>query len=130
MRWRLVLKEFGPELKYIKGTNNVVADALSHLEFDPAMDAFPLDEEDLPEDAFPIRYRDIAKAQSTDKKLLNNLTKKPTYSKHTFRGGDKNHKLICHNEKISIPLSLQKRIVNWYHKMLCHPGETRTEATI
>ena len=32
MRWRLILEEFGPELKYIKGENNVVADALSCLE--------------------------------------------------------------------------------------------------
>ena len=32
MRWRLVLEEFGPELHYIKGENNVVADALSHLD--------------------------------------------------------------------------------------------------
>ena len=32
MRWRLVLEEFGPELKYIKGENNDVADALSRLE--------------------------------------------------------------------------------------------------
>ena len=31
MRWRLILEEFGPELKYIKGENNVVANALSHL---------------------------------------------------------------------------------------------------
>ena len=31
MRWRLILEEFGPELKYIKGENNVVADALSRL---------------------------------------------------------------------------------------------------
>ena len=29
MRWRLILEEFGPELKYIKGENNIVADALS-----------------------------------------------------------------------------------------------------
>jgi hypothetical protein len=32
MRWRLVLKEYGPEFKYIKGTHNIVADALSRLE--------------------------------------------------------------------------------------------------
>ena len=30
--WRLIIKEFGPELKYIKGENNVVADTLSRLE--------------------------------------------------------------------------------------------------
>ena len=32
MRWRLILEEFGPELKYIKGENNVIADALCRLE--------------------------------------------------------------------------------------------------
>ena len=28
MLWRLILEDFGPELIYIKGKNNVVADAL------------------------------------------------------------------------------------------------------
>jgi hypothetical protein len=28
MRWRLLLEEYSPELKYIKGENNTVADAL------------------------------------------------------------------------------------------------------
>ena len=32
MRWRLILEEFGPELKYIKGENNVVSEALYRLE--------------------------------------------------------------------------------------------------
>ena len=32
MRWRLLLEEYGPELRYIKGENNIVADALSRLE--------------------------------------------------------------------------------------------------
>jgi len=32
MRWRLILEEYGPELHYIKGENNIVADALSRLE--------------------------------------------------------------------------------------------------
>ena len=31
MRWRLIIEEFGPELKYIKGENNILADALSRL---------------------------------------------------------------------------------------------------
>ena len=29
MRWRLILEEYGPELRYTKGENNIVADALS-----------------------------------------------------------------------------------------------------
>jgi hypothetical protein len=31
MRWRLILEEYNPELRYIKGENNIVADALSRL---------------------------------------------------------------------------------------------------
>jgi hypothetical protein len=32
MHWRLVLKEYKPELHYIKGEDNIVADALNCLE--------------------------------------------------------------------------------------------------
>ena len=32
MRWRLILEEFGPQLTYINGEKNIVADALSHLD--------------------------------------------------------------------------------------------------
>ena len=31
MRWRLILEEFGPGIKHIKGEDNVVADAISRL---------------------------------------------------------------------------------------------------
>ena len=33
LRWRLLIEEFGITIKYIKGVNNTVADALSRLEF-------------------------------------------------------------------------------------------------
>jgi hypothetical protein len=28
------------------------------------------------------------------------------------------------------PQALQEQVVDWYHLHLCHPGTTRTEATI
>ena len=31
MRWRLILEEYGVSLTYVKGNNNIVADALSRL---------------------------------------------------------------------------------------------------
>jgi hypothetical protein len=34
MRWRLYIEEYSPDLHYIKGTHNVVADALSCLEIE------------------------------------------------------------------------------------------------
>jgi hypothetical protein len=33
-RWRLLLEEYGPEIVYIKGIHNTVADAISGLEYD------------------------------------------------------------------------------------------------
>ncbi len=36
-RWRLLLKEYGPEIIYIKGIHNTVADAVSQLEYDPSI---------------------------------------------------------------------------------------------
>ena len=44
MRWRLILEEFGPELKYIRGENNVVADALSRLERFPNQEILNISE--------------------------------------------------------------------------------------
>ena len=34
MRWRLLIEEFGPEFRHIKGKHNLIADALSRLELD------------------------------------------------------------------------------------------------
>ena len=31
VRWRMVIEDFGPEIIYIKGNDNVVADAMSRL---------------------------------------------------------------------------------------------------
>ena len=68
MRWVLILEEFGPELKYIKGENNVVANSLSHIEKSGNQEILNIselygyDDEDLSDSAYPIRYHDIAKA--------------------------------------------------------------------
>ncbi len=35
-RWALLLEEFTPRIEYIKGTNNLVADAISRLEYTPS----------------------------------------------------------------------------------------------
>ena len=37
-RWRLLLEEFGPEIVWIKGVHNTVADAISHLDYGPVKD--------------------------------------------------------------------------------------------
>ena len=128
MRWRLILKEFGPELKYINGENNVGADALSCLNMNynqyilNIYELYGYDEDDLTNSAYPICYHDIAKAQKTDAKLQQKLVSHKYYTLNTFRGGDQKHRLIYQNSKICLPTALQKKTVYWYHDMLSNSG--------
>ena len=61
MRWRLLIEEFGPELRYIKGELNIVADVLSCLklkEEEFSLDAFAFDDVDFPTD-YPLSHKQI-----------------------------------------------------------------------
>ena len=87
-------------------------------------------EDDLPNSAYPILYHDIAKAQKTDAKLQQKLVSHKYYTLNTFRGGDQKHRLICRNRKICLPTKLQRKTVDWFHEMLCHPVENFTEHTL
>lgn len=42
-RWCLLLEEYDPEIVYIKGIDNTVADAISHLIYDPNKKTSSLD---------------------------------------------------------------------------------------
>ena len=81
MRWCLILEEFGPELKYIKGENNVVSDALYRLEMSDNQEILNVSElygyydKDLPDSPYPIHYHYIAKAQETDSKLQQKVSR-------------------------------------------------------
>jgi transposase InsO family protein len=143
MRWRLFIEEYSPDLKYIKGENNIVADALSRLDIahEPLQEAYFTDElrselycyaqEDLTPSAFPLSYQVLGENQSKDKQMLKTLQKKDSkYHLKSFQGGGKHRDLICYNDKIVVPASQQVRIVDWYHTYLGHPGINRTEETI
>ena len=143
MRWRLYIEEYSPDLRYIKGTENVAADALSRLgildnpmneaHFTEALrsELYAFDDEDLPATAFPLSYAFLGKAQSTDVAILKETAKtKSRYSIQPFTGGGKTRELICYNGKIVVPKKLQARVIQWYHDYLGHPGINRTEETI
>ena len=146
MRWRLICEEFGATLNYIKGNHNIVADGLSRLKLEPSLKSEPnfevLDQpkERLLHEAFSIEYNSqqtfpvqlkiLEYEQGKDKSLLTKVRESTAYTLRSFRGGGKERKLIVKNDKIVVPAKLQKPLVEWYHYILCHPGETRTEATI
>ena len=143
MRWRLILEEYGPELHYLKGESNVVADALSRLpstdapepsDMEAQADCFAASATELNMDDFPLRLKQIEQEQNKDS-AVKKLARDPTYTLKAFRGGDKTPKgprleLLVRENKIVIPSALQRRVAQWYHQILCHPGENRTEQTI
>ena len=101
MRWRLILEEFNPKLTYIKGERNIVADALSRLDMtstsippEQAAEHFGLEEDDLPDDAFPLSYKTLMIHQQADKALQALALKNKNYSLTQFHGGGKTRSLI------------------------------------
>ena len=153
MRWRLIIEEFNPELIYIKGERNIVADALSRLdikssgsEFQPTgvsglnqaerakqfnmYEYYGNDPTDLPKSAYPLRFSLIQRAQQADADLQQKVQYDNKYSTRKYHGGGKVRELIVKDSKIVIPKVLQQRIIDWYHTHLLHPGDNRTEQTI
>ena len=142
MRWRLILEEYGPELRYVKGEQNIVADALSRLKIQDSNESheqmqletiaelFAADDEDFPKE-YPLSYAEIQTRQDADASIKKLLRDKPNdYKKESFRRGDKTYELVTKENKIVLPTSMQKRATEWYHAVLMHPGETRTELTM
>ena len=84
IRWRMLLEEFGPEVKHIQGVKNVVANALSRLDLEPKSQdevqdtktnnqlsyVNQTDVEEILEDVFPMSPWEIRQHQKKDKKLL------------------------------------------------------------
>ena len=97
MRWRLIIEEFGPEFHYVKGENNVVADALSRLAItsnstnsDASSEMVALAElygADTNDVMFPLTFLHIMKHQQLDKVLRSCAAADSTYHLKSFRGG-------------------------------------------
>ena len=143
MRWRLILEEYGPELRCIKGEQNIVADALSCLDLDddvplPSVhdanamaECFNLEGTQFPSEHYPLHYSTIAHYQALDAELQKLAKGNPLYTMKRFQNSDKFYELLVFKkDRIVVPKQLQRRAAEWYHTTLLHPGETRTESTL
>ena len=135
VRWRMLLEEFGPQFKFINGVKNVVADAMSRLDLtekhhdiieDTTKDvqlsyANDKEMEEVMEDIFPMSPREIKRHQRRDQKLMKSLEEHKDYNIKKVEGQN----LIMYKNRIYVPETLKKRVMDWYHTYLVHPGTTR-----
>eukprot|EP00957_Ditylum_brightwellii_P052555 3985083-Ditylum_brightwellii.AAC.1 len=85
----------------------------------------------LDDEVYLLQFKLIQAEQQKDKQLLEKArTSSASYQVKDFLGGRNKYQLICLNDKIVVPKSLQSKKVNWCHVTLCHPGQTRTEAAV
>ncbi len=99
----LLLEEYGPEIVYIKGIHNTVADAISQLDYTPVKHNEPLNvvfvnhsEED---EIYPLTVKEIADAQQVDQTLQK---EKDKYKINLIE----NTNVLCKDGKLIIPKSL------------------------
>lgn len=130
-RWRLYVEEFGPRIQWLPGKHNVVADSLSRLEgYQQEIDQATLDREIDhevyavdPVEMCPMAYTLIRERQEIE---LKNVMKNQL---HELPWGDA-MLWTTEKNKIAIPTSLRKPIMDWYHRVFIHPGAARMLAVI
>ena len=136
---------------YIKSIHNIVADAISRLDYGPVKITFALcwcyhnsNEEHEASTAnimesmnlvfancnkdhsiYPFITREIAEVQQEDENVKINAEKKG-YSNQLV----KNTKVLCKNGKMVIPKSLQHHVVAWFCHYLQHPGTKCLKKTL
>jgi predicted aspartyl protease len=126
-RWRMEIEEYSPDFRYIPGEQNPVADMLSRFD----VLNIPIDEQEShilevfavenPDDfdECPVSYKLLATEQAKVGLTSSRLKKFGRYSLQ-----------VTPDDKIIVPVSLQAKIINWYHDILLHPGATRMTQTL
>ena len=110
LRWRLMLEEYGPEIKYIEVPDNCVGGALNRLPLiNSDITESKITRKQLAENYFvdqldghtlPLTYQKINKYQRKDKELVEKL-KCANYHTKYFHGGVNTFMFICKNDKLS-----------------------------
>eukprot|EP00804_Cyclotella_cryptica_P007671 CCRYP_015255-RA/>CCRYP_015255-RA protein AED:0.41 eAED:0.49 QI:0/0/0/1/0/0/2/0/541 len=155
-RWCLLLEEYGPEIVYIKGIHNIVADVISHLDFGSTKDVkenwmtftkcwcyYTMQAEEEPS---PVKHSDLMNffaSRSEEIAIYPLAFREIVTAQHTDKTLDKlslleaykpqlveNVQVLCKDGKLVISQELQPQAVQWYHHYLQHPGTTHLEETL
>ena len=143
MRWRLLLEEYGPDIRHIKGVDNVVADAISRLPManddEPSTDKVQSHINELfnirngnNDNGFPLDLSDVQRIQDLELNIRNSKLKAFIEDSKSGYYYDfiEDMKLILYKGKIYVPESLRGRTLGWYHHYLNHPGGDRLANTL
>ena len=143
LRQRLIIEEYGAELRYVKGESNVVADTLSRIPINTITQNSVAAEEEVYlnrrvfEDSitFPLDLDTIREGQKDDahlERLLKDVRTKNKFRKEKVQDTrlwtmlDK----TSNEPKIFVPKKARKDIIDWFHTNLHHIGDERTQQTI
>ena len=125
MRQRLLIEEYGADIKHIEGMKNVVADALSRLPYSTEemrkFECFTSDEMEDNNEFELFQLPKIAECQQKDLQAMR---------KYDTRREPCGTKLYVHNEKIVIPKEIRVSLLRWYHDSLGHAAAGRMIATL
>ena len=146
MRWRLLLEEYGPDIRHISGVENVVADAISRLPMAQndenesstskiqrqMNEMFNLEQDESNDNGFPLQLSEVQRIQSIELEMRHSKLKALLEDKTSGYGyGEiEGFNLITHKGKMYVPQSLRGRTLGWYHHYLCHPGGDRLANTL
>ena len=147
MRWRMILEEFGPDIKHIKGEENTVADAISRL---PTASNDQEQEQSTvaqgqtkavtkgehlvleDEEQFPLNLSIVRRTQNKELKLRNSKLRRLVKEKQSgFKITQLDTvELVTYQGKIYVPKELRNKTLEWYHYYLNHPGGERLYNTL
>ena len=89
------------------------------------------------EEIYPVTMSKISSKQCVDSDLKYFFKDKQDLSKNyllntrfSLKVIDDVEILTCERKKLVIPMSLQSKVITWYHYYLMHPGHTRLEETL
>ena len=98
-----------------------------------ALDASEFIDARLDNYEFALDVRMVDKHQQQDKVLQSTIKEElkqhPNGTTYTTKKVEGVY-LIHKNNRIIVPPTLQERVMEWYHTILVHPGEKRTEESI